>query len=160
MQAVLKAGVGLALLITVLTVGIVLSGLHENHLQVSQLVVLVLAIGLNVLAVFWGLRQTAPSNGYGRQLLNAVLIGLVGGVLIFCISLLLWTVVFPDYLGEVKASALDVIEASGLSGPVRDAQAQAIESIAPLSQAIQGAIGTVFTSLVAGAIVAIFQRRK
>jgi hypothetical protein len=160
LNAVLKASLGLTLVITVLTVAVVLSGLHETHFQLSQLVFVVLAIAANVLAVFWALKQTAAQNGYGRQLGNAALIGLIAGAMLCVVSIVLMTVVFPDYLDEVKAVSLEAVEAGNLPAQWREAQTRAIEGLTPVSQAVQGAVWTFVTSVVSGAIVAIFQRRR
>ena len=113
----------------------------------------------NVSPVVWALKQTAGENGYGRQLGNAALIGLIGGVLVFAGSMLLFTV-FPNYLEEFKTAQIAGLEQWNLPEDRLEAQIAQIEAVTPVRSSLQGAIGTLFTSLIVGAIVAIFQRKK
>ena len=121
-----------ALMSMVLVVGVLMyaTGLHENALIGGQ-GSRVLVIGANIAVVFWALKQTAKENGYLRQLGNGTLIGVIGGVLVFVASMVLLTLL-PDYN----------------------------ETTTSVSSSMQGLIGTFFTSLIVGAIVAIFQRKK
>jgi hypothetical protein len=107
--------------------------MHESNPVVGGLLFIALAIVFNVGCVFWGLKQTASQNGYLQQLLAAAGIGLVAGVLIFVFSFLMLTVLMPDYLEQSKS---------------------------PVGEATGGLIGTFFTSLIVGAIVGIFLRKK
>jgi hypothetical protein len=159
MSAVVKAGVGLAVAVSAFSVIFALAGLHRSPLA-GGLLFLAVAIALNVGAVFWGLKQTAGANRYGKQLLNALLLGVVAGVLIAAFSWPMLTLLFPSYLEESKAAGIEMLQSSGLPAEALDKQVQRLESMTVSSQALQGMLGTLGTSLVAGAIIAIFQRRK
>ncbi len=158
MNSVVKASVALVIMVMVVSVLMYLTGLHESPL-IGGLGSLVLVIGANIAVVFWALKQTAGENGYLRQLGNGALIGLLGGVLVFLGSMALLTVL-PDYLEDMKATQIDSLERWNLAEDVMEKQVAKIEAVTPFRSSMQGLIGTFFTSLIVGAIVAIFQRKK
>jgi hypothetical protein len=160
MKSVVKASVALVLVVMAISVLMYVTGLHENPL-IGGLGSLVLVIAANVGVVFWALKQTAAENGYLRQLGNGALIGVIGGVLVFLGSLALLTAI-PSYLDDMKIMQISSLEqwASSLPEDVLDQKIAEIEAVTPVSSSMQGLIGTFFTSLIVGAIVAIFQRKK
>ncbi len=168
MNAVLKAGIGLAVIVEIITVIGIASGMLLANRLVAELVLMVIFFGLTGVAIFWGLGQTAAESGYGKQLLNAlliglvagVLIGLVAGVLIFAFSMLNLTVLFPDYLAESKTASIEVMENMSMPEQRLEAQVAKIEAQTVAGQARSGARRTIMTSLFLGAIIAIFKRRK
>ncbi len=160
MNAVLKAGIGLAVIVEIITVIGIASGMLLANRLVAELVLLVIFFGLTGVAIFWGLGQTAAESGYGKQLLNALLIGLVAGVLIFAFSMVNLSVLFPDYLAESKTASIGVIENMSMPEQRLEAQVAKIEAQTVAGQARSGAIGTIVRSLFLGAIIAIFKRRK
>ncbi len=121
---------------------------------------LVVAITLNAGCVFWGLKQTAEGNGYLKQLLNGLLIGVVAGVLIFGLSMLNLTVLFPDHLEESKTASIEMFESMNMPEVMLEKQVEAVEAQTATRQAVSGTIGTLVTSLILGAIIAIFKRKK
>ena len=159
MGVVVKWALILVALIAVLTVFINLTGLHTNPLAATILAIGV-AIILNVLTLFMALRATASQNTYGGQLLNALMFGLVAGVLIFACSWVFSTYIFPNSISEMVAGFKEWFQQSGLPEDQVQAQIEAMDQITATSQARNGAIGTLATSLIAGAIIAIFKRRK
>ena len=158
MKSVVKASVALVVVVMVISVLMYVTGLHENPL-IGGLGSLLLVIATNVVVVFWALKQTAAESGYLRQLGNGALIGLIGGVLVFLGSMLLLTAI-PSYLDDVKTMQIVSLEQWNLSEDVMDKQIAKIEAITPVASSMQGMIGTFFTSLIVGAIVAIFKRKK
>ena len=160
MNAVLKAGIGLAVIVEIITVIGIASGMLLANRLVAELVLLVIFFGLTGVAIFWGLGQTAAESGYGKQLLNALLIGLVAGVLIFAFSMLNLSVLFPDYLAESKTASIEMMENMSMPEQTLKAQVAMIEAQTVAGQARSGAIGTIVRSLFLGAIIAIFKRRK
>ena len=160
MMSVVKASVALAVVVMVVSVLMYVTGLHENPL-IGGLGSLLLVIAANVGVVIWALKQTAAESGYLRQVGNGALIGLIGGVLVFLGSMVLLTVI-PSYLEDVKTMQISSLEqwASSLPEDVMDQKVAKIEAVTPVSSSMQGLIGTFFTSLIVGAIVAIFQRKK
>ena len=97
----------------------------------------------------------------GIKRFNGTLIGVIGGALVFAGSMALLTAI-PDYLEDMKAMQISTLEQWGASLPedVMDQKVAKIEAVSPISSSMQGLIGTFFTSLIVGAIVAIFQRKK
>jgi len=158
MNTVIKASVALVVVVMLISLAMYFTGLHENAL-IGGLGSLVLLIAANIAIVFWALKQTAAENGYLRQLGNGALIGLIGGVLVFLGSMLLLTVL-PDYLEEMKTMQIASLEQWNLPEDRMDQQIAKIEAVTPVSSSMQGMIGTFVTSLIIGAIVAIFQRKK
>ena len=160
MNAGLKAGVGLAVIVEIVTVIGIASGMLLANRLVAELVLMVIFFGLTGVAIFWGLGQSVAESGYGKQLLNALLIGLVAGVLIFAFAMLNLAVLFPDYLAESKTASIEVMENMSIPEQRLEAQVAKIEAQTVAGQARSSAIGTIVTSLFLGAIIAIFKRRK
>jgi hypothetical protein len=160
MGGVIKAGLLLVVLVAALSLGIALSGLHESSPLAAQFAFVIPAILLNVGCVFWGLRMTAAQAGYGGQVLNGLLIGVVAGVLIFAFSFLMLTVLLPDHLAEVKAATIEWAQASSLPEETKAKQIESVEKTTALSQALAGLVGTAATSLIAAAVIAIRVRRR
>jgi len=159
MGFVIKASVALAVLVEIVAIVFALARLHQAGI-VFGLVFLVLVIGLNVACVLWALGKTAADSGYARQLGYAALIGVVGGVLIFAFSYLNLTVFFPHYLEESKTASIEFMERMNMPKEALDQQVAKLEAQTPFGAAGQGTMGTFFTSLVIGAIVAIFKRAR
>jgi len=159
MNAVIKAGVALAVLVWIVSVIWAVAGLHQMNPMVG-FVFLVVVIVLNAGCIFWALKQTAAENGYGKQLLNVVVFGLIAGVLICALSMLNLTVLFPNYLEEEGTVLIEFIEGAGLPEEALQGRLEQIEARTPFRQSINGLIGTFVTSLIVGAIVAIFARKK
>jgi len=160
MNAVVKASVALAVLVFAVSLVLAFAGLHQGNPMVAPVVFLVAAIGLNAVCVFWALKQTAAENGYLKQLVNGLLIGVIAGVLIFALSWLMLSVLMPHYLDEVKTATLEWLDNSPLSAEQIEAQRASVEGTTAVSQALAGLVGTLFTSIILGAILGIFLRKK
>ncbi len=158
MKIAIKASVALMIAVMIVSVLMYVTGLYEN-LLIGGLGSILLFIAANVAVVFWALKQTAAENGYLRQLGGGALIGLIGGVLVFLGSMALM-MVLPDYLEDVKTAQIVSLEQFNPSEDVLEKQITKIEAITPVSSSMQGMVGTFFTSLIVGAIVAIFKRKK
>ncbi len=159
MHITLKASLILAGLVALLSILIYVTGLHASFVA-GQATFLLGAVAINAGVVIWALRQTAAENGYGRQLANAGVIGVAGGVLIVLVSWLLLSVVFPDVLDEARQGAVEYLRASGAPADEIGRQQATLEAATPMSQSLPGGLGTLFTSLITGAIVAVFQRQR
>lgn len=159
MNSVVKASLVLAALVALLSIIVQVSGLNANFM-LSQMAFLVGAIAINVGVVIWALSQTAADRGYMGQLGQAAGIGLLGGALVTLTSWLFLAVVFPDAIAEMRAGAVAYMESAGISGADYDRQMATLDSTTPFSQSISGGVGTLCTSLVTGAVFAIFKRRK
>ncbi len=159
MNAVVKWSVVLAVLVFALSIAMALTGLHANPL-LGGLLSIVAAILIDIGCVFMALKQTAPASSYVKQLINGLLIGVIGGALVFISSWLLLEAIFPDYLDEMRAGYEEWTKAAGLPEDQVRQQLAAMEAATPASQSLAGLAGTFFTSLVAGAILGIFLRKK
>jgi uncharacterized membrane protein YwzB len=159
MNAAIKASVVLALSVWVVSAIFAVAGLHEANPLVG-IVLFVLFIGLTVGCVFWALKTTAAENGYGKQLMSAVVLGLIAGVLIIGFSILNLTVLFPDYLDEHTTAVVEFLEGANLPEAALQKQVAALENRTTMGESIKGGIGTFATSLIFGAIIAIFKRKK
>lgn len=159
MHVTVKASLILAALVAVFSILVYVTGLHENFM-VGQLVFLAVAIAVNVAVVYWALHQTAAVNTYGGQVLNAAVIGVFGGVLVLLVSWLLLSFAFPNVLAETRQAAIEYMQAAGVPEAEYNRQLEMLERATPMSQSIPGGVGTFFTGLVAGAVFAIFKRKK
>lgn len=159
MNTTIKASLVLVAAVALLSVAVFALGLHRNFV-VGQYVFLVGAIALNVGVVYWALARDAAAKGYGAQLLSALGIGLIAGFLIVIVSWGLTAFVFPDSLDEMKAGAITYMQEQGMAEDEYRKQLETLEKTTPMSQAIPGGVGTLFTSLVSGAVIAAFKRRK
>ena len=159
MNESVKAGAILAILVTLLSAIVMGVGLHQNFL-VSGLVSISVYILLNIVLVYMTLNKSAAENTYGAQLLSSAVLGLVGGVLIFIGSWLLLSMVFPDALAEMRDSAIAFMESSNMPEADIEAQMTKLDAATPVSQSLPALIGTFITSVIVGAIVAIFKRKK
>lgn len=160
MNAVLKAGVALAVLVEIVSVALIASGIANSNPIVGSIAFILVAIVLTVGCIFWGLKQTAADNGYGKQLLNGLLIGVVAGVLVFAFSMINLTVLFPDYIDQSSLATIEFLEARDLPEEMLQAQVAKLEGRTSVSESRGGLIGTIITSLIVGAIVAVFKRKK
>jgi hypothetical protein len=160
MNSVIKASLLLAGIIAVVSLGFTFSGFQVSSPLLGGLVFVVIAILANVGCLFWGLSGSAAESGYGKQLLNSLIFGVVAGVLILCVSMLIMTVLAPDHLDQIKTASVEAMEGMNMPEEALAAQVDRIEAITPMGEAIKGLIGTIGTSLFFGAIIAIFKRRK
>jgi hypothetical protein len=154
MNSVIKWALILAGAIAVMNIGL---GATNTHLMLWSIPI---AIVLNVVCVVMGLKGTAADAGYGKQLLNSAILGLVAGVPIFIVSWLCFTMLFGDYLAEDKTLWIEFFESTGMPEEAMTQQISKMEARTPFGDALSGLIGTFVTSLVIGAIAGIFLRKK
>ncbi len=153
MNVPLRYGLILGILVTVINLAIPALGLHTS-IGISA-IFLVVVIAINIAVVIMALRQTAAVANYGGQVINGLVLGVVGGVVVFAGSWLTTSVVFPNYMAEVMEATRETLESFGIPSGEIDAQLAMGSSV---GSAFQGAIGTVVTSVVVAAITAIFKR--
>lgn len=135
------------------------TGLHTNPATTS-LVFVGLAIVINVVVVIVGLGVTAADSTWGRQVANAAVIGVVGAVIIFASSWVMTVVAFPDYYSEMFEGYRQGFARAGMSPEQIATEMGPIEASTPVSSALAGSTGAVFTSLLVGAVAGIRLRRK
>jgi hypothetical protein len=157
MRIPLIAGVVLGVVVTLWSLLIVAAGWHVNPAMIWTFSLVVL---IEILVLVWALRKTAAEGRtYGAQVWAGLVASIVGGVLIFAGSLLITTVLYPEYFDEIRAMGAEVARQAGQS----EAQVQAIletPTQTPVEGALAGLVGTVATGLLASLIIAAFLRRR
>ena len=151
---------GLILGVAVAAVGFLVAILGIHKSPMLSAVFAPVAIIINVVCVFLALRETADTAAWGGQVVNALIVGGVGAVLIFLGSWTMTALVFPNYYVEAAAGMADTLAAAGMTSEQIAAQVAAAESASPAGSALSGAIGALITSAIGGAIIAIFKRKK
>lgn len=158
MGAPVKWGVILAVVVTVFNAIWVLAGMHTSlGAAAGYLAFVTLA---DIVAVVMALKAGASVNSYGKQVLGGLVLGVVGGVLIFLTSWIMMTLVFPDMVQEQVAGFTEAYRNLPVDEAAREQMISALDNVTPLSSALQGAIGTLATSVVVGIIAGAFLRRK
>lgn len=157
MGAVLKWSLVLVVIVTALSA--VIGMAFEPGNSLGSVIFLPLAIGLNVGCVFMALKETAAENTYGKQLMLAIVIGVISGVLIFATSYMLYTTMLTAHVDFAIDQASDQILAQGLPADQEEQQLTFIQGFMPLLAAIPGLLGTLVTSITAGAIIAAFKKK-
>jgi hypothetical protein len=93
-----------------------------------------LVIPIEIGGLIWGLRQTArEGRSYRAQIVAGTMMAVIAGVVIIAASLA-FTAMFPDAMDAVRAAE---------------------PSATPMSQALNGFIGTLVTGILASAAIAI-----
>lgn len=158
MNSAIKWGVLLGVAVALLGFVFGATGMYTN--PAAALGFVAAAILLNVAAVAFMLFATRATAGWGAQVVNGLVLGVVAAVLIFLGSVVMTTVVFPGYYAELREGYLAYFQSMDLPQETVDAQMAAIEAATPVSSALQGAFGTLITSVVVAGIGGIFLRRK
>ena len=157
MNPPVRFGLILGIVVAALGYLVPILGLHTNPIMPNVFVGA--AVVVNVVCVFLALRQTAADAAWLRQVVNALVVGAIGAVLIFAGSWTMTTLAFPDYYAEYAAAAREMLAATGLPEEQVAAQMAAIEGTTPAGSAFSGALGAIITSVVAGAVVGAFKRQ-
>lgn len=130
--------------------------------QMSAMAILfsIVATVVTIGIVFLALRETAAEASWVGQLLNSLILGAVAAAIVFVVSWLSLGVVFPAYLSEMAAATEHALASAGLAPEMIEAQVQNMEEATAVGQAFAGAVGTIVTSVIAGAIIGIFKRES
>ncbi|MGD8376412.1 MAG: DUF4199 family protein [Acidobacteriota bacterium] len=158
MGAALKWGIILVVAVTALNAIWIGAAWHTTPTGAMGFVGV--AILVNIVAVILALKETAGENGYGRQLLAGLVVGIVGAIGIFLTSWMMLSFVFAEAIPDQIAG----FTAAYQSWPIPDEQKAelvvALDGVTAVTSAMQGAVGTLFTSFIVGAIAGAFLRRK
>jgi len=158
MNQTLKTGLWIGALCVAWTFVMGFTGWYKDPTLVN---VFFLVILIEVALLFVGLRKTAPTRGYGQQVLTGTLMAVVAAAIIFCGSLLFTTVAFPGYFQDVRAAQEEMLRAAGKTPAEIEAAVQAASAgQTPLANALAGVVGTVVTGLVASLVIAAFFRKR
>ena len=130
------------------------------QMSVMAMLFPLVATVVTIAVVFLALRETAAEATWPGQLLNSLILGAVASVIVFVVNWLSLAVVFPNYLAESAAAAEHALANAGLAPNLIEEQVQGLEDATALGQAFAGVIGTMVTTLIAGAIIGIFKRES
>ena len=158
MQEPVKWGVVLGACVAVQNVAFAAIGWHTAFTM--AFVFLVVAIGLNATMVVLCLRATAADNGWTGQLVNGAILGAVGSVLVFASGWLVTAIIFPDYFAEMAEGYRATFVDMGMDPNEIDETVAGLAATSPVRSAMEGAVGTLVTSVVVAAIGGIWLRRK
>ncbi len=158
MSNVIRAGLVLGILVEAWTAIVIVA---RWHLDPSKMWLFFLVIPLQLVIVLGALRREAPAASYGKQVLNGLVVSVVGAGIVFAGSWLLTTVVFPNYFSELRAAGEAMQSSSGMTPEQIEAQMkQSAAMYDPVYNATTGAIATVVTGLVISVIAGPFLRKK
>ena len=126
-----------------------------------QLFIPVVSI-LEIVVLLWALRKTAArGRTYSGQVVAGTLMALIGGICIFCISLLVTGVIAPTFFEDVNAMSREIMRGQGQSEEQINAAIAASASWQThTGTALAGFIGTVTTGIVVSAVIAIWVRAR
>ncbi|MGE5175589.1 MAG: DUF4199 domain-containing protein [Hyphomicrobiales bacterium] len=158
MGTVLKYGILLGALVEIWTAIVIAAGWHKDPVLLLAFYVV---IPLEVVLIVLALRGTAAEATYGKQVLNGTLVSLVAGVIIVFGSVIITTVVFPNYYAEVRAAGVEMLTKAGKSAEEIEVLMRGSDAFStPWAQAIQGFIGTVLTGILTALVAGLFLRKK
>ena len=141
------AGLVLGGVVTLWQVVSIAAGLTSLFVPVATLV--------QVLVVVGALAAMRSKHGYLQQLAAGTALSAVAAAILFVTSLLSTAVLFPGALETMRAEVAASMEAA----TAEEVEA-AVAMIAPLPQAVFGAIGTLVTGLVVAGLAAIGLRKS
>lgn len=159
MSTPVKGGLLLGILTVLWTFVLGFTGWYKDPVMMNMFWAVIV---IQLLMMIWALRKTGNGGAtYGKQIVNGLILSLVGAVIIFFGSLLFTTVAFPHYFEELRAAHTEILRGSGVAETeiTRTVAAEASMQT-PFIQAIMGVTGTIATGLVFSIILGIFFRRK
>lgn len=157
MGSAVKGGLGLGIAVVIVNAITYAAGLHTNSAGNWLLPVY---IALNIGFIVAVLRKSRNDNGYGKQILNSLVLGAIAAVILSVGTMVLLAVVFPEAHAETVAYQIEKTEMMDLPEEQIEAQIKMLESIPVTLQIVLGGVMTVLTSLVVGLIAAIFLKKK
>jgi hypothetical protein len=158
MNSALKSGVVLGLLVVAWTFLMGITGwyIHPKLLNLFWIFILI-----QIVVMIRGLKGTAAGASYGSQLKAGAMMSVIGGVIIFCGSILFTSIVFPHYFEELRTVGQEVLRSQGKS----ESEVKAfLDAQAPMQttfmQALFGFLGTMVTGVIVSLIAAAFLKGK
>lgn len=158
MNLTVKSGIVLGVAVVAWTFIMGITGWYKHPTLLNLFWVVIL---IQIIIMAWALKGTAPGSTYGSQVKAGTVMSLIGGVIIFCGSMLFTAVVYPNYFEELRTVGQEVLRSQGKS----DAEVTAVlEAQAPMQtsfwQALFGFIGTFVTGVVVSLIAGAFLKGK
>jgi hypothetical protein len=119
-------------------------------------------IVIQISCLVWGLRGTAAAGKqFWAQVGHGTLMSLIGGVIIFFVSLLFTTILFPNYFSDMRSVQEEILKKAGKTQTEITATLDKNAAMAtPLMNALSGFTGTVVTGFVCSLVIGAFVRNK
>ena len=156
MEIPIRYGIVLGVIVGAMGFAFAIFGLHTS--ETAPMVFVIAAIVINVVVVVLAMQRTAPHSNWSGQVLNGLVLGVVGAAIIFLSSWVMTAVVFPEYYAEFAEAGQRAVSAGLSAAEIEEAVAMA--SGTPVGTAFSGASGTVITSVVVAAITGYFKRTR
>jgi hypothetical protein len=154
----MKPGVWLGILVGFWTLVMGLTGWYKNPALVNVFYVVIL---IEIGVLIWGLKKTAAENTYWKQVGAGTLIAVIGSVIIFFVSILFTTVLYPNYFAELQTIQEQMLRQKGRTeAEIKMALDAARATGTPLINALMGVVGTVVSGFVASLVIGAFFRKK
>ena len=159
MNPILAAGLLIGILCGLWTFVMGFTGWYKDPVMLNAFFAVIV---IEIAGLIWGLRQTAAQGRtYSGQVVAGTLMSIVAGAIIICASLLFTTVAFPDYFNELNVMQREIMLRGGKSEQdVAAAVAAARPMQTPIANAFAGFMGTVFTGIVASAVIGFWIRAR
>jgi hypothetical protein len=158
MSPTVKTGLAIGIVTFLWTLVMGVTGWYKDPAMVPAFFLVVV---FEVLLLYWGLKQTCGTNGYGAQLMAGTRMSVLAAVIIAAGSYLFTTVLFPNYFADLREMQTQMLQAQGVAQEEITRQVeQAMQVQTPAINALSGAVGTIVTGIIASALIAIGVRRK
>jgi hypothetical protein len=158
MKSAWKPGLLLGILVGLWTLIMGLTGWYKNPALMNIFYVVIL---IEIGVLIWALKKTSLENTYWKQVGHGTLIAILGSVIIFFVSILFTTVLYPNYFSELQVIQEQMLRQQGRSeAEIRMAMDTARATGTPLVNALMGVVGTIATGFVASLVIGVFYRKK
>ena len=160
MHPILSGGLAIGLLCGAWIVINGVTGFYKDPVMSASFVPVVSVMEIG--ALIWALRKTAAQGrSYSGQVVAGTAMAIIGAAIIFCVSMLFTTVLYPNYFTEINEMSREVMRKGGQSEEQINAAVAAVAGWqTPVMSALAGVIGAVLTGIVASAIIAIWIRGR
>ncbi|MBZ5498798.1 MAG: DUF4199 domain-containing protein [Acidobacteriia bacterium] len=159
MKHVLTAGILIGVFCGLWQLLLGVTGWYKDPVMMNMFwVVILIQIGF----LIWGLRRTAKEGkAYWAQVGLGTLMSLIAGVILFFVSFLFTSVLYPNYFSEMRAMREEALRISGRSpAEIKTMLDMVAGTQTSFFQAITGFAGTVVTGFVCSLLIGAFVRKK
>lgn len=158
MKPTVKGGILLGVLTGLWTLLMGVTGWYKDPATVN---VFYLVILLELGVLIWGLRKTSNDNTYWQQVGAGMVIALIASVIIFFVSLLFTTVLYPNYFAELRTMQEQMLRQQGKSEAEITTVLDATKPMqTPVINGLMGVVGTLVTAFLGSLIIGAIYRKK
>ena len=120
-----------------------------------------LVVLIEVIFLVLGLKITRNEKTYFQQVGTGTLMAVIGSVIIFIASIILTTIIFPNYFKEINELNRQILLQSGKTAEETEILLNQMSAMqTPFFQALSGMLGTIFTGFVASLIISGVYKKK